>query len=254
MVKSIQVYRFVNCPELPNLRLKLGKGVTIKRSVPDRRTVNEKISLNCKLHFIDEDATPGIGGKIDFEFQAKIRQSRETDEYSIFEEYYYFYIIPKLEIIIIHGSSSHRNQVRNEILRWFQKDSDVSFETVYFSKETVKKIVDNIKKDHPEKNNIKKPSFYYDRKNGFHKVEDLAYDMYSGVCASDFTSFKTHYSKASNWDVKMRVYKCAGILPESVMDEFILDIYNDARFSFSKNISQIEWNRFILEKCKFALT
>ena len=250
----MQIYKFNECPPISQLRNKLGNSATIKRVVSNRNTINENITLKCKLHFIEENTVPGIGGKIDYEFQAKIRQSSANDEYSIFEEYYYFYIIPKYNIIIIHGSSSHRNQVRNEILRWLQEDfKEVEFETLYFSKETVKKIVDNVKRDYPKKNNIKKPVFYYDRQNDFHKVEDMAFDMYSGVCASDYTSFKTLYNKASNWDVKMRVCKCAGILPEAVLDEFILDIYKDGKFTFSKNPTHIEWNRFVLEKCAFAL-
>lgn len=249
MPKSIQVFRYKLCPSKAEVRATIGTKKIISRKVRDKRTKDEKISLKTTFSKIYE-TDDGIGGRISYEIQQKTQHSK--DEYQIWEPEIFFFIIPELQIIILHGAKTIRDRVLEIIESLLSKDSDSIIEVINISKDKMDKLTDKIRIENI-RNRIAWHKNKSDRINDNEGIEDHAYKMHKGKCATDIKKFGDEKKVASSYDCKIGLVKCSGIIDEEVKDEIMLKITSKAELGFSNELEPKHWNRFILERFKVVL-
>ena len=249
MVKSIQIFRYNLCPSKAEIRTILGTKKTKTRQERDRITTGEKISLKTTFSKIYE-TDDGIGGTITHEIQQKIPHS--DNEYQIWYPKVTFLIIPDLQLLVLHGDKKTRDQVLDVIEELLSNDSDSIIQVIHIPKNKLDELVDAMRLE-----NRRNRVAYHKNKNDSisdnEGIEDHAYKMHKGKCATDISRYAEEKGIASSYDCKVGLVKFSGLIDEEVQEEFLLRITSRAEFGFSKDLEPKHWNRFVLERCRVIL-
>ena len=204
-----------------------------------------------------ERHTKGIMGLADFEYILPIKRSDST-EYDIASTMYHFYINSEDGLLIIGGDQKHRDQVKNILSRFFNRNTD-DISEIYFIRDSCYALVNKIKKDGPkldlEYRNILKFCEYYTGKKKTNKgakeqsitMED---DDDDPRCVSKHPTFQNAYNNCESLDVKLRTYRCNSIWTPRNIEERILYIKTTAEFIFNQNTDFENWVIFIMDTCK----
>jgi len=249
VVKSIQIFRYNLCPSKAEARIILGTRKIKTRQVRDKTTKDEKISLKTtfsKIYEINE----GIGGTITHEIQQK--KPHSDDEYQMLYPKVNFLIIPDLQLLVLHGDKGTRDQVLEIIEELLSKDPDSIIQVIYIPKNKLDILVDKMRFE-----NRRNRVAYHKNKNDSigdnEGIEDHAYKMHKGKCATDISRYAEEKELASSYDCKLGLVKCSGLIDEEIQEEIVLRITSKAEFGFSRDLEPKHWNRFVLERCKVIL-
>lgn len=260
LVKSIQVFRYLYPPTPGEVRQKIGTKKTIKRKVDDKDDIGEKIELKSTIQFI-EPFRDGIGGKITYEYYAKHNIPDRNTDYAVFKEDFHFLIYPELSILVVHGPQTRRHKIRQLVSNLFNEDTPDSYvRPIQINKVKMKNLINKIKRQGPMvgrsyKNNMKRADWEFPEESDHSAAENVIVSMHPDHCVSDYPTFNQNYVDCTFWNAKMRVYKCNGILPEQELEKDAhLDLNFDTSFSFSQDVSPVQWNLFVIETCRDAIS
>lgn len=258
MVTSIQVYKYKYPPSIGTVIKDVGKRIIIERYMLEKHLANNKNrkKLTTILRNIERH-TKGVLGLIDFEYILPIKRSDGT-EYDIASIIYHFYIDPESGILILGGEQKHRDQVKNILCRFFNKNtSDIA--EIYFKRDPCYALVNKIKKDGPilnkEYRNIMRFVEYYNaNEKANHGAKGQNIIMYDNdtnpTCVSKHPTFLNAFNNCESLDIQLRLYDCNAIWKPKPPTEAFLDIRINAEFMFQKNTDFELWVIFIMDTCK----
>ena len=261
MVKSIKIFRYEYAPSIATILDKIGTKKTLKRPVSQLYldNVNELTELTTTIRNL-ERFEDGVFGKADYQYITSVKRSDGT-VYEDFNIRYEFYINEKLKILIIGGSSDHRNQFKTILEQFFNEG--VGYATpITILRDPLYELVQKIQSDGPRLKNIAgemKPKniikeFYCHipdivahegvKKEGVGMFHTESYSK----CASESQSFKRAFPDCETFDVKMKIYQCNGIWDVQTTTEYAtLDMKASAEFTFSRNPAFQFWIIFVLQ-------
>ncbi len=198
MVKSMQIFRYNLCPSKAEIRTILGTRKIKTRQERDRTITGEKISLKTtfsKIYETDE----GIGGTITHEIQQKIPHS--DTEYQIWHPKVTFLIVPDSQLLILHGDKKTREQVLDIIEELLSNDSDSTIQVINIPKNKLDTLVDAMILEN-SRNRVAYHKNKNDRIDDNEGIEDHAYKMHRGKCATDISRYAEEKAIASTYDCK----------------------------------------------------